>query len=288
MISTKYIAELLQFTPQGVNKWKKEQRQIILFLEKYFTDRDLEEWLEHKHISKLEVLNANNNLSRELSNLFSSNCEFEINLDYFMHMFIQDCINQEIDLNTENARDTFYKYIYTNISSLTDKTTIVTEAELFSSLVISLNKFSDRELYFYLNTTQNRINSRINSILSKFEKKDSAIIKALEAIMLDEPAKGRPFLFLFYIFKSLQKDINNIEVYKEFMQKYITNFEVLTFRNIFGAVFTDKIKNEISNFVETNLTEKECEYLIKHINKTVENIKSKIPSAMLNTHIKKI
>jgi len=55
----KKLAELLGFTVQGANKWRREkdQRPIIILLEKYFSDQDLEEFLETGKISKLESKN---------------------------------------------------------------------------------------------------------------------------------------------------------------------------------------------------------------------------------------
>ena len=52
----KYLAKFLGFTIQGANKWKREktERPIILFLEKYFTDKDLEEFLTTGKVSRLE------------------------------------------------------------------------------------------------------------------------------------------------------------------------------------------------------------------------------------------
>jgi len=51
----KYLAELLNFTIQGANKWKREKRPIITLLEKYYTDEDLEEFLGTGKISRLET-----------------------------------------------------------------------------------------------------------------------------------------------------------------------------------------------------------------------------------------
>lgn len=56
MLSTKDISNLLLFTPQGVNKWKKEQRPIIVLLEKYFDKEDLDEFLETGKIAKMDNL----------------------------------------------------------------------------------------------------------------------------------------------------------------------------------------------------------------------------------------
>ncbi len=51
----KYLAELLNFTIQGANKWKREKRPIITLLEKYYSDEDLEEFLRTGKILRLET-----------------------------------------------------------------------------------------------------------------------------------------------------------------------------------------------------------------------------------------
>lgn len=51
------IAQILDMTPQGVGKWKKENRPIINLLEKYFTKEELEEFLKTERIDKLENIN---------------------------------------------------------------------------------------------------------------------------------------------------------------------------------------------------------------------------------------
>ncbi|OHE08940.1 MAG: hypothetical protein A2513_02850 [Sulfurimonas sp. RIFOXYD12_FULL_33_39] len=58
MLTTKDISNLLLFTPQGVNKWKKEKRPIIFLLEKYFSKEDIEEFLQTGAIMRYETPNT--------------------------------------------------------------------------------------------------------------------------------------------------------------------------------------------------------------------------------------
>ncbi len=57
----KLLAELLGFTIQGANKWKREKdkRPIIDLLEKYCTDADIQEFLESRKITKFEEKKEN-------------------------------------------------------------------------------------------------------------------------------------------------------------------------------------------------------------------------------------
>lgn len=56
MITNTLIAKILDMTPQGVGKWRKEQRPIISLLEKYFTKEECNEFLENRRIERLELI----------------------------------------------------------------------------------------------------------------------------------------------------------------------------------------------------------------------------------------
>lgn len=51
------ILEILDIAPRTYYLWKKEERPIINFLEKYFVEADLSEFLQNGIVSKLETLN---------------------------------------------------------------------------------------------------------------------------------------------------------------------------------------------------------------------------------------
>lgn len=48
------IANIVKMTPQGVAKWRKENRPIIALLEKYFSKEDLEEFIASGKCTKFE------------------------------------------------------------------------------------------------------------------------------------------------------------------------------------------------------------------------------------------
>lgn len=52
------ISKLLDISERSYYTWKKENRPIIEFLEKYFTESDLEEFLQTNSISRLESDNT--------------------------------------------------------------------------------------------------------------------------------------------------------------------------------------------------------------------------------------
>jgi len=54
ILDYKIIMKLFMFTRQSWNNWKKEKRPIILLVEKYFTNEDLQEFLDTGKIKRLE------------------------------------------------------------------------------------------------------------------------------------------------------------------------------------------------------------------------------------------
>ncbi len=54
ILDYKIVMELFQFSRQSWNNWKKENRPIVLLIEKYFTNQDLQEFLDTGKISKFE------------------------------------------------------------------------------------------------------------------------------------------------------------------------------------------------------------------------------------------
>lgn len=155
------ISKLLQFKSQNTYyKWKKEERPIIKLLEKYFTYDNLKEFLNLGTITKFERLNAANKLEIELENLYSENFMLNFELNLFVIDFIDHMQNK---LTLENVRDELYKYIYNNILAITEEIQedewyrenpddIVDEDYVLVALINTFNKFSDRELKFFLIT----------------------------------------------------------------------------------------------------------------------------------------
>lgn len=79
------MSKVFEMTPQGVGKWKKEKRPIISLLEKYFTQTDLEEFLEYGTVEKLEFANLQDYGNRV--------AEFVKLLDQLRDFLYQDYIN---------------------------------------------------------------------------------------------------------------------------------------------------------------------------------------------------
>ena len=127
----------------------------------------------------------------------------------------------------------------------------------------------------------------IDEIIQRFEKQnDSLVAKLLEIVKMDDPVKTRPFLFLYYIFQLIEKDFTDtpkeITDYKQYLGDIITNYKVITWKN--QPLFTEKIKNEIRDFLDVKLTTKECELLVKNYKNTLEMLEQKMPPSMIKYH----
>lgn len=81
-INSKNIAALFEFTVQGVNKWKRENRKIISLLELYCDDKDIEEFLETGKISKLENITTSKNELDLIQKLIVDNAKYSVKLKY--------------------------------------------------------------------------------------------------------------------------------------------------------------------------------------------------------------
>lgn len=127
----------------------------------------------------------------------------------------------------------------------------------------------------------------IDEIIKRFENhNDSLIKKLLEIIKLDYIVKTRPFLFLYYIFQIIEKDLSGkqktITDYKQYLGDAIIKYKVLAWKN--QPIFTEKMKNEIRDFLDLKVTSKECEILVKSYKSTLEILESKMPPSFVKFH----
>ena len=63
-IQGKLLADLLGFTIQGANKWKREERPVVALLEQFFSDSDISEFLETGNIKRIS---QDNNTLQEVN-----------------------------------------------------------------------------------------------------------------------------------------------------------------------------------------------------------------------------
>jgi len=107
------ISKLLQFKSQNTYyKWKKEERPIIIFLEKYFRKEDLEEFLETERIDKLENIDSTRAISiinfiNKLHALYAENGSPAFFYDYIAHY--TQCSHAFIDWSDSDRWSGYYE-----------------------------------------------------------------------------------------------------------------------------------------------------------------------------------
>lgn len=183
------IMKLCSFSRNSYYVWKREGRPIIQFLEKYFSDEELEEFLEQGSIAKLDNFNNNKTITNievlnEVSSLVKKQLEKKINLDAIgmktVFNLVEDYLNNSN--HTTNVKDfsIFYKsiadlqnyYAYDIVEieikrekknfKITDKNKKVVEVELDRRKNYILNvvqnffdSLNDSELFILLNDYKN-------------------------------------------------------------------------------------------------------------------------------------
>jgi len=163
-------------------------------------------------------------------------------------------------------------------------------------LLNNLPKLDSSNMYLLNDITlmmsQEQLKEKLNKILvdeiiQRFEKQnDSLMVKLLEIVKIYEPLKTSPFLFLYYIFKLIEKDFTDtpkeISDYKQYFGDIVTNYKVVTWKN--KSLFTKKIESEIRDYLDVKLTTNECELLVKNYKNTLELLEQKMPPSMIKLH----
>jgi len=117
------ISKILQMTPQGAGKWKKENRPIILLLDKYFSKEDIEEFLQKSSIAKLDSFNNNKTVTNievlnEVSTLVRKQLEKKIRLDSIGMKTVVNIIEDYFKQSNENIDIKNFNLFYKNISDI--------------------------------------------------------------------------------------------------------------------------------------------------------------------------
>lgn len=106
----KAIAKLIGNTERTIFAWKKEKRSIIELLEKYFTKKDLEEFLETKEIFKLELLqHYEYELLEEIESFFNNLQNLRIE---FLFSFLYLSKEKLLDKYQDSSSSFFDYYLY--------------------------------------------------------------------------------------------------------------------------------------------------------------------------------
>lgn len=169
------------------------------------------------------------------------------------------------------------------LESLNDEANILDQnLKLFLDVNLVLNQ---DEVTRSLN--QILIENSIKLIASDNPNDKSIIRKFLDTIRLENHIPFRPMLFLYYIFRYVQdnsEELNEIQSYKEYLIDLVKRYKVYTFKNNPG--FTSEIKKQFIGSIELNLQEEDCKRLIQYYDIAIKALESNMKPIMVIAHRK--
>ena len=116
--------KLCSFSRNSYYVWKREGRPIIQLLEKYFSDEELEEFLQNGSIATLDSFNNNKTVTNievlnEVSNLVRKQLERKItSLDSIGTKTVSNIIEDYFKRSNENIDTKDFSLFYKNISDI--------------------------------------------------------------------------------------------------------------------------------------------------------------------------
>lgn len=159
-------------------------------------------------------------------------------------------------------------------------------------LIDITNSLTQDQLHEELNKIIiNKVIDEITSQNSSEEK--SSIRKFLEAIKLDGHIPFRPLLFLYYIFRYVRdnnEELNNLNSdksenpYKTYLLDLVRRYNISSFKN--NPAFTSQIKKQFEASINMYLEEEDCKRLITHYEQVIKNIESKMTPMIVLAHRK--
>jgi transcriptional regulator with XRE-family HTH domain len=149
--------------------------------------------------------------------------------------------------------------------------------------------------------TPEEFNIKLNEILfedtikkmTSDNKEKSPIKKFLEAIKLEGQIPFRPILFLYYIFKYIRdnkEELNYLQLdqeeqpYQSYLLDLVKRYNVLSFKN--NPMFTSQIKKQFEASIKINLSEIDCKRLLINYEQVLKNIESKMTPMIVLAHRK--
>lgn len=133
----------------------------------------------------------------------------------------------------------------------------------------------------------------IDQITNEDDQKFSIVRKFFRTIKLEGHVPFRPLLFLYYIFRYVRdnnEELNNLKLdkserpYQTYLLDLVKRYKVMSFKNNPG--FTSQIKKEFEMSIEMNLTENECKNLIINYDEVIKKIESKMTTIIVYSHKK--
>lgn len=116
--------------------------------------------------------------------------------------------------------------------------------------------------------------------------KEGTFVKLLDAFSLGSHVRQRPFLFMYYVFQiiSVAKNQPNttIQNAKQFIIETIQNFKTFSWKN--QPAFTEKIKQDITELIDSDFTESECQLLIEQTDTVLILLERSMSPMVIKAH----
>jgi transcriptional regulator with XRE-family HTH domain len=130
------------------------------------------------------------------------------------------------------------------------------------------------------------IDSTIENIIGDGGEK-SVLRKFLEALRLEGHIPFRPLLFLYYIFRYVQDnkdELASVKSYQSYLIDLVNRYNVLTLKN--SPAFTSQIKKEFEASLQVNLDEDDCKTLLMNSKIVIDRVEKKMTKAIVLAHKK--
>ena len=163
----KIVCKLFNFTKSTFYNWKKENRQVIKLLEKYFTDNDLEEFIKTGEIKLFDIQNnvkyeANHISDKFFREHYSQKIKHTEFIEFIFPKFKKYINEHKLKIKSDNIKSELIECIIElNIDSINkyqQSYNGYASVNSFKSSVIGiLSKLPNLELYLLFNTYEQYI-----------------------------------------------------------------------------------------------------------------------------------
>lgn len=206
----KLISNLLGISEKSYYRWK-ETREIFKLLEKYFTDKDIEDFLETGKINRFEEIADLELLNIEAINTYSN---FVLNLTKNCLMLFLKTIHYA-DINNQNINSNFIELIFDADAKKEDKVTLINKFQ----------KVKNSTLFFY--SIKYLIKNRFKKFLdATIDSKSLPFQDNIELRILHTQLYIRIFLKKEYMELEEFKEFEKIKSEKEYKNNLIKNSEI--------------------------------------------------------------
>jgi transcriptional regulator with XRE-family HTH domain len=147
------------------------------------------------------------------------------------------------------------------------------------NMIMSPEEFSIKLREILIETT-------INNIVGDGGEKN-IFTKFLDALTLEGHIPFRPLLFLYYIFRYVRDnkdELTRVPNFQNYLLELVKRYQVLSFKN--SPAFTAQIKREFDTSIQINLTEDDCKTLLLNYELVLNKLEQKMTRAIVNAHKK--